>query len=103
MTGPETTPATHRAPSGAGAYASTSAASLHQQHSRQHAPLSHDTPVVFDVDADDDDDDDDDGESVLEDTQKLPYSKWRCIALVATVTGASFTNVRPPFLTLIVT
>ncbi|EFX00209.1 major facilitator superfamily MFS-1 [Grosmannia clavigera kw1407] len=33
----------------------------------------------------------DDDESVYS-TDKLPYSKWRCIALVATVTGASFSN-----------
>lgn len=80
----------------AGPHNNTSSLSLHQQHSRQsyhsrqHAPISHDTPVVFDEE--DDDEDDEDAESILDDHQKLPYSKWRCIALVATVTGASFTN-----------
>lgn len=39
----------------------------------------------------DDGDDGDDNESISE-SGKLPYSKWRCIALVATVTGASFSN-----------
>lgn len=63
---------------------------------RCHPPISHDTPVEFvdgpGDDGDDDDDDDDAAADGYDDTQKLPYSKWRCIALVATVTGASFCN-----------
>ncbi|OAA65516.1 major facilitator superfamily MFS-1 [Niveomyces insectorum RCEF 264] len=38
-------------------------------------------------------DDEDGTDASLNDAEKLPYSKWRCIALVATVTGASFVNV----------
>ncbi|ERT01416.1 hypothetical protein HMPREF1624_02662 [Sporothrix schenckii ATCC 58251] len=71
--------------------------------SRQHCnpPISHDTPVEFadghadhggDDDGGDDDDDDDAAMDGYNDAEKLPYSKWRCIALVATVTGATFTN-----------
>ena len=37
-------------------------------------------------------------ESDEEDEEKLPLSKARCIALVATVTGASFLNVRALFI-----
>ncbi|KAL1899546.1 hypothetical protein Sste5346_002948 [Sporothrix stenoceras] len=63
---------------------------------RCHPPISHDTPIEFaddhGDDGDDDDGDDDDAVDGYDDTQKLPYSKWRCIALVATVTGATFTN-----------
>ncbi|CAK7218592.1 hypothetical protein SEUCBS140593_003598 [Sporothrix eucalyptigena] len=62
---------------------------------RHHPPISHDTPVGLGDDGDsihsDDDHDDNDEDDAL-DGEKLPYSKWRCIALVATVTGATFTN-----------
>ncbi|CAK7217335.1 hypothetical protein SCUCBS95973_003113 [Sporothrix curviconia] len=75
---------------------------------RRHPPISHDTPVELGADdasiLDDNDDGDDDGagrnghddndadDDDEDEPEKLPYSKWRCIALVATVTGATFTN-----------
>ncbi|CAK7274481.1 hypothetical protein SEPCBS119000_006195 [Sporothrix epigloea] len=69
--------------------------------SRQHChpPISHDTPVElgddngFILDDEENQSGDDDIAYDLDDEpEKLPYSKWRCIALVATVTGATFIN-----------
>ncbi|KAK7422621.1 hypothetical protein QQZ08_009427 [Neonectria magnoliae] len=45
-----------------------------------------------DGDGDDDDDDDDEDNGSIESKDELTLSKGRCIALVATVTGASFLN-----------
>ncbi|CAK7230931.1 hypothetical protein SBRCBS47491_007756 [Sporothrix bragantina] len=59
-------------------------------------PISHDTPIELgdedSIDGDGRDADEDNADDGYDEPEKLPYSKWRCIALVATVTGATFTN-----------
>ncbi|CAK7562476.1 MAG: hypothetical protein SEPTF4163_000322 [Sporothrix epigloea] len=68
--------------------------------SRQHChpPISHDTPVDLGDDngfLDDEESqsgDDNNAYDLDDEPEKLPYSKWRCIALVATLTGATFIN-----------